>query len=272
MSQEQPQRPVTYGDVFEHVQGELASQPVTVEDAALMQKAEVLSYGRTQKGGAASAMQAATDKNLKSGAVDRDAHSGVAEQGFGVTETIIDGEVHHQQFVGEQRVADRTTFDPTLPEAAATKGITIGEALEEAAFNNPDKIVDQDTARAIVSAEARATGIPVSFKDGVGAAAQSAAAKNSRGEEVKLSDVVDDATEKMLLDKVVTQEDVEKVQQVEGHDGIVTNSLQTAVNSNASANRYLDTHKSEFKVPSFLKMDEQEEERVDQQAKLDHLD
>lgn len=241
MSQQQPQRPITYGDVFEHVQGELASQPITVEDAALMQSAETVNQGKTQKGGAASTMQSAADTNVNVGVVDPKAHSNAAEQGFGMRSMVIDGKVLQEQFVGEHQVANRRTFIPTFAQAAAAEGITIGEALQEAASNDPLKVVEEKTARAIQSAEARATGIPAGLKEGPGATAQSAAQKNAQGREnITLSQVLSDATEKMPFDKVVTQEDVEKTKRVEGSEGNISRALQEAVDTNEDVNRFLE--------------------------------
>ncbi|MCO5552473.1 hypothetical protein L7F22_005985 [Adiantum nelumboides] len=243
MSQEQPERPVTYKDVFgDAVQGEVAAQPVTIEDAALMQSAETIGLGKTPRGGAASLMQSAADKNVRDHIVDPVSHSDAAERGFGLRETIVDGKVCRQEFVGQQPVAEETTYVPTLSEIAATQGMTIGEALEEAALNDPDKIVDKETARAIQSAEARATGIPLGFKGGLGATAQSAAQKNAdRGEHITLSDVLEDATERMI-DKVVTQEDVQKVKHVVAGDEntVIVSALQGAVDANSNAERYLE--------------------------------
>ncbi|KAG6426901.1 hypothetical protein SASPL_111140 [Salvia splendens] len=47
MSQGQPQ-PVKYGDVF-NVSGQLASQPISPQDAAALQAAETAAYGQTIK-------------------------------------------------------------------------------------------------------------------------------------------------------------------------------------------------------------------------------
>ncbi|MCO5584732.1 hypothetical protein L7F22_038664 [Adiantum nelumboides] len=141
--------------------------------------------GKTPKGGAASLMQLAADKNVCDHIVDPVSHSDAVERGFGLRQTIVDGKVCRQEFVGQQPVM------PTLSEIAATQGMTIGEALEEATINDPDKIVDKRVARAIQSAEAHATGIPLGFKDGLGATAQLAAQKNDdRGEHITLSDIL----------------------------------------------------------------------------------
>jgi hypothetical protein len=64
---------------------------VTNEDAALMQSAETVTLGKTQKGGAAATMQAAAQLNVSEGLVGTDAHSSVAEQGVSVVEMLIPG-------------------------------------------------------------------------------------------------------------------------------------------------------------------------------------
>jgi hypothetical protein len=83
-------KPVTYGDVF-GASGKIGEEPVTNEDAALMQSAETVTLGKTQKGGAAATMQAAAQLNVSEGLVDADAHSAVAEQGVSVVEMLIPG-------------------------------------------------------------------------------------------------------------------------------------------------------------------------------------
>ena len=57
MSLDQKEKPetLTYGIVF-GVCGEVAEHPITPKDAALMQSAEAHTFGRNQKGGAASVM------------------------------------------------------------------------------------------------------------------------------------------------------------------------------------------------------------------------
>lgn len=254
---EQPPRPVTYKDVFgDAVQGEVAAQPVTIEDAGLMQSAETLGLGKTPKGGAAALMQAAADKNVRDLIVDPASHSDAAERGFGLSETTIDGMVLQQEFVGQQSVCESTNFVPTLPEVAAIQGITIGEVLEEVAVSEPDKIIDNATARMIQSAEARATGIPLAPKGGLGATAQWAAQKNAdHGEHITISDVLNDATERMLVDKVVTKEDVEKLKHVaatgEGGAAILS-ALQGAVDANVGADRYIKLHHAAGRSEQYL--------------------
>lgn len=97
MSQGQPQRPETgeqplkYGDVF-NVTGELAEQSIAPQDAAMMQSAEAMVFGKTQKGGPASVMQAAAAKNERSGLVSHDATTQLAaHEGVTVAETKVPG-------------------------------------------------------------------------------------------------------------------------------------------------------------------------------------
>lgn len=84
------ERPVTYGDVF-GAPGPIRKEPITPEDAGLMQSAETLTLGKTQKDGAASVMQAAAEENVKAGLLNKETHSAVAEEGVAVVETIIPG-------------------------------------------------------------------------------------------------------------------------------------------------------------------------------------
>ncbi|KAH7295659.1 hypothetical protein KP509_27G059700 [Ceratopteris richardii] len=244
MSQEQPQKPVTYKDIFgDSIQGEVAEQPVTIEDAALMQSAESHALGKTSKGGAASIMQSAANKNVQRHMVDPTTHSEAAERGFGIRETFVDGKVCREEFVGQESVYAESTFVATLSELAAKQGITIGEALEEAAHDDSEKIVDKGTARAIQSAEARATGGYRGFEGGLGASAQSAAQKNAEhGTHITLFNVLDGATEKMLVDKVVMKDDVEKVKQVTGdkdEGSVIISAFERAVDANSNADKYL---------------------------------
>lgn len=95
MSQEQPQREqqeaLKYGDVF-NVNGELAEQPIAPQDAAMMQSAEAMVFGQTQKGGPASVMQAAAAKNERSGVVSHEDTTQVAgDEGVTVAETQVPG-------------------------------------------------------------------------------------------------------------------------------------------------------------------------------------
>lgn len=91
MSQEQPRRPIKYGDVFS-VEGEIAEMAVAPRDAALMQTAENAMLGQIQKGAAASMMQSAAERNEKGGFVGHDDMTDVAAcQGVSITETNLPG-------------------------------------------------------------------------------------------------------------------------------------------------------------------------------------
>lgn len=80
MSQQQPRKPaccdqleepIKYGDIFPHVEGDLANKPVTPEDAAALQAAETVLLGKTLHGGAAATIQSAAAKNERAGLVGR---------------------------------------------------------------------------------------------------------------------------------------------------------------------------------------------------------
>lgn len=106
MSQEQPRRPqeegVKYGDVF-NVQGDLGTKMVAPMDAAMMQKAESKMLGKTQKGGAAAAMQSAATQNERDGVVGHNDMSNVAAaDGVSITETDVPGRQVITQSVGGQ--------------------------------------------------------------------------------------------------------------------------------------------------------------------------
>lgn len=101
MSQQQPQRPqageaqadpIKFGDVFPIVQGELARESIKPQDAAMMQSAENLVMGQTQKGGPAAVMQSSATKNEQAGLVGHgDASDLPADRGVTVTETDLPG-------------------------------------------------------------------------------------------------------------------------------------------------------------------------------------
>lgn len=82
--------PITYRDIV-GAEGKLGSDPVTPEDAALMQSAETRTYGKTQKDGAASVMQAAAEENVKAGFVQKSDHSQVAEEGVAAQKILLPG-------------------------------------------------------------------------------------------------------------------------------------------------------------------------------------
>lgn len=194
MSQEQPQRPqaeqfhqqepIKYGDVF-NVSGELASQPIMPRDAALMQATENQALGQTQKGGPAAVMQSAAAVNSAVGLVGREDISHVARnQGVSVSETKVGGNRVITESVGSQVVGQFVEPDVPMNTPGSVldpNAITIGEALEASALTRAgDKPLDQSDAAAIQAAEMRATGRNDTPPGGLGAAAQSAATRNSR--------------------------------------------------------------------------------------------
>ncbi|EFJ27387.1 hypothetical protein SELMODRAFT_172144 [Selaginella moellendorffii] len=245
MSQEQMQRPVTYGDIF-NVSGEMGKQAITSEDAALMQSAETQAFGQTQKHGAASLMQAAADHNVKTGALSADAHSPVADIGVTVRETVVPGAAIDTEFVANVPVTGVIRPLPTAPEVASANAVTIGEALEAAALGAIDQPIEHSDACAIQSAETRATGAPVTSKGGLSSTAQSAAELNPRVDDfakTTIGDLLTDATTYLATDKVVTQEDAIKVIEAEARHtptglprpGGVGAAMQTAADLNERA-------------------------------------
>ncbi|KAL6271615.1 hypothetical protein ACE6H2_028526 [Prunus campanulata] len=138
---------------------------------------------------------------------DRDA----TEEGVSVTERINpDGNRVVTEKVGGQVVAQ--CVEPPLPMgspggALDRDAITIGEALEATALSAGDKPIDESDAAAIQAAEMKATGRTEIAPDGVAAMAQYAASVNPRDvNKTKLGDVLEDATQKLQADKVVTRE------------------------------------------------------------------
>ena len=131
MSQEQPHRPVTYGDVFPTVQGELASQAVAPRDAALMQSVESVGLGEVPKGGPAAMMQAASARNLKEGLADTGSTmtSRLADAGVAVVETVhMGGDVVHSEYIAGQPVAVSVEKTPVAASLLlAQEAVTIGE-------------------------------------------------------------------------------------------------------------------------------------------------
>lgn len=223
MSQEQPRRTqdesIKYGDVF-NVSGDLAGQPISPQDAAMMQSAENLVIGQTQKGGPAAVMQSAAAVNERSGVVaHRDASDIPAKQGVAVTETDLPGRSVVTEYVGGQIIGQYVTPAPIGegPTSGLTMntGITIGEALEASAMTAGDKPVDRSDAAAIQAAEVRATGSNVIQPGGLASQAQSAADNNARimrdDGKTKLGDILKDATAKLSADKEVTRADAEGV-------------------------------------------------------------
>nr|XP_016454192.1 PREDICTED: late embryogenesis abundant protein D-34-like [Nicotiana tabacum] len=232
MSEEQPQRPETeqqepikYGDVF-NVRGELAKQPIAPQDAAMMQSAETMVFGQTQKGGPASVMQSAATKNERSGLVSHDATTSVAgDEGVTVTETTVPGRRIITESVAGQVLGQ---YVEPVPVTAAVGGaggepevapITIGEALAATALTAGYKPVEQSDAAAIQAAEVRATGSSLITPGGLAATAQSAASVNEGltqdVDKIKLNDVLTGATAKLPADKAATRQDAEGVMEAE---------------------------------------------------------
>ncbi|TXG72063.1 hypothetical protein EZV62_000642 [Acer yangbiense] len=224
MSQGKPRRPqaaeqevpVKYGDIF-NVSGELADKPVKPEDASMMQTAESTVFGKTKKGGPASAMQSAADQNERAGLVSHHDVTDIAgEQGVSVTETDVPGSRIITEAVGGQVFGQYVEPTPVAAVGAVQQGsITIGEALEATAQTAIDKPVDQSDAAAIQAAEVRATGSNVIIPGGLAASAQSAAAHNEsvyRDEDkIKLGAVLTGATRRLAADKAATRQEAEGV-------------------------------------------------------------
>lgn len=86
--------------------------------------------------------------------------------------------------------------NPNAPASVAADEykVTIGEALEAAAWTAGEKPVEQSDAAAIQAAEVRATGLNETLPGGVAAAAQAAAVSNLRAtreeDKTKLADIV----------------------------------------------------------------------------------
>lgn len=210
-------RPIKYGDVFD-VSGDLADQPVAPRDAALLQSAEHVVLGQTQKGGPAAVMQSGASLNARASHVGRGQITGpAADAGVTVTETDLPCRRVVTEYVAGQVVGQFVTPAPvaaTKPSGALDEdAVTIGRALEAAAAGG--KPVDQSDAAAIQAAEMRATGSSLIVPGGVAAAAQAAADKNARAargeDKVELRDVLSDARDKLPADKGATKEDAERV-------------------------------------------------------------
>ncbi|KAK8923665.1 hypothetical protein KSP39_PZI019670 [Platanthera zijinensis] len=223
MSQQQPRRPsaeleepIKYGDVFP-VQGDLAGEPVRPGDANIMQQAENIITGRTQKGGAASVMQSASGHNERAGLVGHDDITrDTADRGVSVTEIQTEGRRIVCEGVAGQTVSQFSVPEPVpvtspLGASMATEMVTVGEALEGAGIVQGDKPVELSDAAAIQAAEVRATGKKMAAPGGLAAAAQSAADINltiAREEDkITIGDVLANATGRLAADKEVTRED-----------------------------------------------------------------
>ncbi|WCJ23777.1 Late embryogenesis abundant protein 31 [Euphorbia peplus] len=246
------EEPIKYGDVF-NVSGELAEKPIAPEDANMMQSAETMVFGQTQKGGPAATMQAAATRNERAGLVGHfDASDATTQQGVTVTETDVPGARIVTESVAGQVVGQYVEATPVQGLAAGSvqNALTIGEALEAAAQTCGTKLVDQSDAAAIQAAEVRATGSNVIVPGGLSATAQSAASHNALpttrdDDKIKLADVLAGASVKLGADKVVTRADAEGVVSAElrndpnltTHPGGVAASITAA----ARLNQNLDT-------------------------------
>ncbi|CAN1285372.1 Late embryogenesis abundant protein 31 [Linum perenne] len=207
--QQQPQRPIKYGDLFE-VQGELAEKAVAPRDAAMMQTAENTLTGHTQKGGAAAVMQSAADKNERAGFVTHEDVTNVADD-LGVSASEIDfptGKSVITESVGGQVVGK---FD----EGESKPAVTLQGGGGAAVLTAGKKPVERSDAAAIQAAEVRATRRTTIVPGGIAAAAQSAATHNARAtsdeEKTTLADVLSDAKAKLPADRVATRKDAEGV-------------------------------------------------------------
>lgn len=200
MSQEQPRRhehqePIKYGDIF-NVTGDLASKVIPPVDANMMQTAETMVFGQTQKGGPAATMQSAASRNERSGFVSHEDVSDAArDQGVAVKETDMPGSRIITETVAGQIVGQFVEPAPFIGAAAVVQNpVTIGQALEAIAHTAGDKPVDQSDAAAIQAVEVRATGSNVVIPGGLAASAQSAASFNtgvSKDEDkIKLNDIL----------------------------------------------------------------------------------
>ncbi|CAN6293459.1 unnamed protein product [Urochloa humidicola] len=229
--QDQPGVGVRYGDVF-GVEGELARTPIAPRDAAMMQAAESAVLGRAPGGGtAAAALQSAARRNELLGVVARDeATDTAAEGGVAVTEARVPGARVVTEFVANQPVGqyvveaaaeDGDGRAAAAEEAAELEGgggggavvkdgtkITIGEALEAAAFSAGDQAVEPSDAEAIAAAEARASLAEEAPPDGVAARARAAAEANAAAagrdrdeDRATLRDVLTDAASRLGADK-----------------------------------------------------------------------
>ncbi|KAF5736874.1 Seed maturation protein [Tripterygium wilfordii] len=214
----QEQEPINYGDVF-NVSGPLATRPIAPEDAAMMQTAETTILGKTKGGGPAAVMQSAATVNERAGLV-----------------------------VGQYTQVTPVSQEVVAEAAVEQSKITIGEALEAAAYSASKKPVDQSDAAAIQAAEVRATGSNVISPGGLAASAQSAASFNANVDrdevKVKLGEVLRNATTQLPADKAATRQDAEGVASaelrndpnLETHPGGVAASINTAARINDGMN------------------------------------
>lgn len=247
--QDEKEAPIKYGDVF-NVSGNLASKPIAPQDAAMMQTAENMVLGQTQKGRAAAVMQAAATRNERAGVVGhQDFTDLVGDQGVDVKEIDVPGTRIITESVAGQVVGQYEEATPVQQAAIDIQqsAITIGEALEASAQSAGNKPVDQSDADAIQAVEVRATGSNVIIPGGLAATAQSAATHNARivqdEVKIKLRDVLTGATTKLPADKTVTRQDAEGVvsaelrnnQNLATHLGGVAASVTVAARLNEDA-------------------------------------
>ncbi|XVF32557.1 hypothetical protein REPUB_Repub17cG0092500 [Reevesia pubescens] len=229
MSQQQPRRPradqfldqepIKFGDVF-NVTGELASKPIGPQDAAAMQSAETMVLGQTRKSGHAAVMQSAATANERAGIVSQDEADVDGDEGITGIKADADGEVWvteavEGQVVGQYIQPEVSAVTTTPAKLFASDPITVGEALETAAFSAAEKPIDQSDAAAIQAAEMRATQSNEVLPGGIASEAQCAATRNSRTmrfeDQATLSDVLSDATLMLPRDKPVNREDADRV-------------------------------------------------------------
>ncbi|CAN6305101.1 unnamed protein product [Urochloa humidicola] len=198
----------------------------------MMQAAGSAVLGRAPGGGTAAAMQSAARRNERLGVVACDEATGAAaEGGVAVTEARVPGGRVITEFVADQPVGQYVEEDDdggaaaAAEEAAEVEGavkdgtkITIGEALEAAAFSAGDQPVGPSDAEAIAAAEARAVGTEEAPPHGLAARARAAADANvaaaGREEEedrATLRDVLADAESVLVADKEVDREDAARV-------------------------------------------------------------
>lgn len=89
--QQQQREPIKYGDVF-NLSGDMANKPVAPRDAAMMQAAETVAFGDTQRGGPADVMTTAAVINEQAGLVGHGDVSDIAKnQGVTITGTRVPG-------------------------------------------------------------------------------------------------------------------------------------------------------------------------------------
>ncbi|KAI9196276.1 hypothetical protein LWI28_022528 [Acer negundo] len=248
--QQQQREPIKYGDVF-NLSGDLANKPVVPRDAAMMQAAETVAFGDTQRGGPADVMTTAAVINEQAGLVGRGDVTDIPKnQGVTITGTRIPGALMVTETFAGQIVGQRVQVASTH-EAAATVAageveqdkLTIGKALEATIQTAGNKPVEYSDAAAVAEAEMRATGRNAVIQGGYGASAHSAAAYNTGmiGDEnkIKLKDVLAGASRGFPA-KEVTRADAEAVAHTEQrnslnlttHPGGIGTSMDTAARLN----------------------------------------